>query len=227
MTKASHWISCPFCGGPHHGPPCRCPAFTRRPGKPHPLRIVATRKDESAMKQADSRLSPAASNGERLRPRRGKWHSTLFWKTNLPDTAGRVLELYRARWQIEYVFHRLKGLFSFGGRWEPIRTPSGHGAMPSCSWPRCAKLSRGRRFFPPTDCLPSLLENRCVWRELTVALRVGSSHLLVARAAVDRACALATVPVFCRRSKRKRLPTIVRLYAVYVGAGGAVPPAPA
>jgi len=34
--------------------------------------------------------------------------------TSLPDTAAQVLELYRARWQIEQVFHRLKGLFSFG-----------------------------------------------------------------------------------------------------------------
>ncbi len=34
--------------------------------------------------------------------------------TTLEETAERIAELYRARWQIEQVFHRLKGLFAFG-----------------------------------------------------------------------------------------------------------------
>jgi transposase len=34
--------------------------------------------------------------------------------TNLADTNEQILELYRARWQIEQVFFRLKSLFGYG-----------------------------------------------------------------------------------------------------------------
>ncbi len=38
----------------------------------------------------------------------------LIVATSLDMSEQRILELYRARWQIEEVFYRLKGLFGFG-----------------------------------------------------------------------------------------------------------------
>lgn len=81
-----------------------------------PVRIVATRKDEPATKKADRRLSktairkqlpPATSHAQEMA-------GYIVLATNLPDTPAQILELYRARWQIERVFLRLKELFAIG-----------------------------------------------------------------------------------------------------------------
>lgn len=93
------------------------PCFYKGPGgEMYPIRIVATRKDEDASTRADRRLSRIASRKQQreVSSAAREMGQYIVLATNIPDTADRVLALYRARWQIECVFHRLKGLFSFG-----------------------------------------------------------------------------------------------------------------
>ena len=84
-------------------------------GVPHPVRIVATRKDDAATQRANRRLSRMANRKQwnKPKPQTQEMAGYIVLATSLPDTATRVLELYRARWQIEQVFRRLKSLFSF------------------------------------------------------------------------------------------------------------------
>lgn len=85
-------------------------------GELHPVRIVATRKEEQAIDQANRRMKRNAirkqTGGVSAQSREMAQYIVLA--TNLSDTAEQVLAIYRARWQIECVFRRLKGLFSFG-----------------------------------------------------------------------------------------------------------------
>jgi len=85
-------------------------------GVPHPVRIVATRKDDTATQKANRRLSRTSNRKQwnTPKPQTQEMAGYIVLATSLSDTATQVLELYRARWQIEQVFHRLKGLFSFG-----------------------------------------------------------------------------------------------------------------
>lgn len=90
--------------------------YKNKEGKLFPVRIVATRKDAQAVSQATRRLSRTAARKQRraVTPQSAEMAEYIVVATNLPDPAERVLELYRARWQIECVFHRLKALFSIG-----------------------------------------------------------------------------------------------------------------
>lgn len=85
-------------------------------GEPHPVRIVATRKDDSATLRANRALSRKANHKQwnTPKPQTQEMAGYVVLATSLSDTTAHVLELYRARWQIEQVFHRLKGLFNFG-----------------------------------------------------------------------------------------------------------------
>ena len=85
-------------------------------GRLSPIRIVAMKKDNEAIDKANRRLArkasrkqmPSASSETRL------INEYVVIATNLDYTNEQILELYRARWQIEQVFHRLKSLFEFG-----------------------------------------------------------------------------------------------------------------
>ena len=80
-----------------------------------PVRIVGTRKDEeTARKSMEKRKRTATRKQQPLRPETAEMSQYIVVATNLEDTDARVLELYRARWQIEQVFYRLKALFAFG-----------------------------------------------------------------------------------------------------------------
>ena len=85
-------------------------------GKKRPVRIVAMRKDDDAALKAQRKMT------KKLNKQRGKRPSAealemnryIVLATSLDYSEERILELYRARWQIEQVFLRLKGLFAFG-----------------------------------------------------------------------------------------------------------------
>jgi len=85
-------------------------------GKKCPIRLVAMKKDEDAIKTTQSKMI------RKLNKQRGKVPSKealelnqyIVLATSLDYSDERILELYRARWQIEHVFLRLKGLYSFG-----------------------------------------------------------------------------------------------------------------
>jgi len=90
--------------------------FYHSEGKKHPVRFVAMRKDEESAKAAQRKMT------RKLSKQRGKVPSQealelnqyIVLATSLAYSDDRILELYRARWQIEQVFLRLKELYSFG-----------------------------------------------------------------------------------------------------------------
>ena len=85
-------------------------------GKKRPVRLVVMRKDEEAIKTAHRKMT------KKLNKQRGKVPSEealemnqyIILATSLDYSDERILELYRARWQIEQVFYRLKSLFGYG-----------------------------------------------------------------------------------------------------------------
>jgi len=85
-------------------------------GKKRPVRIVALRKDEEAIRQARRRMHKKMSKQRGTKPSAEAlaFNEYIVVATSLDYTENRILELYRARWQIEQVFFRLKSLFDFG-----------------------------------------------------------------------------------------------------------------
>lgn len=85
-------------------------------GKKRPIRLVAMRKGEEAIKSAQRKMT------KKLSKQRGKspsaealeFNQYIVLATSLDYSNERILELYRARWQIEQVFLRLKEMYDFG-----------------------------------------------------------------------------------------------------------------
>jgi hypothetical protein len=84
-------------------------------GTLRPLRIVAMKKDRKAIqdtrrkmerKQSKKQMKQAQSDTVEL-------NDYIVLATSLDCTNEQALELYRARWQIEQVFYRLKSLFGY------------------------------------------------------------------------------------------------------------------
>lgn len=81
--------------------------------KPYPGRVCAIRKSEAAAARERARIRRAAQQKrKRVSPEALAAAGYTFVFTSLPDTvqATSVLELYRARWQVELAFKRLKSL---------------------------------------------------------------------------------------------------------------------
>ena len=85
-------------------------------GKRRPVRIVAMRKDEESIKKAQRRMTKKMSKQRGTKPSAEalEFNEYIVVATSLGYTENQILELYRARWQIEQVFLRLKSLFGFG-----------------------------------------------------------------------------------------------------------------
>jgi hypothetical protein len=90
----------------------------RADGKEHPARLCAVRKSASAAQLAKERLLRVArKKGKTLRPQTLELAEyTFVLATSGLDnlSAAQILELYRARWQVELGFKRLKSLFDAG-----------------------------------------------------------------------------------------------------------------
>ena len=87
-------------------------------GERHGLRLCALRKSKTAAEQAKHKATRAAKKkGKKIRAKTLEAAEYVFVLTSLPfaeaDTT-QVLELYRARWQIELVFKRMKTLMRLG-----------------------------------------------------------------------------------------------------------------
>lgn len=124
----------------------------------HPVRIVATRKDDLSAQNTARKLSRIASRKQEGKPSASSQEMAnyIVLATNLPDTTSQILALYRARWQIELVFRRLKGLFSFG-------EPPGTNPDSVKAWfygkllmaALCEAMTKQEPLFPPNaDNLP-------------------------------------------------------------------------
>jgi hypothetical protein len=86
-------------------------------GRRHQLRLCALRKSEVAAQRAQRKVQKEArKKGWQVRPETLKLAAFVLVLTSLPDSwpAALVLELYRARWQVELAFKRLKQLLAAG-----------------------------------------------------------------------------------------------------------------
>lgn len=83
-----------------------------------PMRLCALRKSRTAAELAKRKLARMASKrGEKLQQRTLEAAEYIFVLTSLAAKeydAAAVLELYRARWQVELVFKRMKSLMRLG-----------------------------------------------------------------------------------------------------------------
>jgi len=85
-------------------------------GELKPTRIVVMKKNTEAIEKSKRKLEKRASRMQMkpAQPETILHNEYIVLSTNLSLTNEQILELYRARWQIEQVFYRLKSLFEFG-----------------------------------------------------------------------------------------------------------------
>jgi len=93
------------------------PCFYRLPdGTLRPVRMVAMRKDARSISESERRMARKASRKQEkaVQADTAELNEYIVLATNLEYSCGEVLELYRARWQVEQLFFRLKSLFGYG-----------------------------------------------------------------------------------------------------------------
>jgi hypothetical protein len=85
-------------------------------GELRPLRIVAMKKDAKAVEQTKRKMARKVSKKQEkaVQADTVELNEYVVLATSLDYTNEQILELYRARWQIEQVFYRLKSLFGYG-----------------------------------------------------------------------------------------------------------------
>jgi hypothetical protein len=100
--------------GPLESTEVRC--FYKLNGELRPIRIVAMKKDAKAIEQSKRKMERKASKKQEKAPQADtvELNEYVVLATSLHYTNEQILELYRARWQIEQVFYRLKSLFGYG-----------------------------------------------------------------------------------------------------------------
>ena len=94
------------------------PVWFKHEGKRHRLRLCVLRKSQTATALAQRKAEKnARKQGQQVRPETLKLAAFVLVLTSLPTTWGTatlILELYRARWQVELAFKRLKQLLAAG-----------------------------------------------------------------------------------------------------------------
>ena len=85
-------------------------------GQMRPLRIVAMKKDAEAIEASKRKMARKASKKQEREAQAdtAELNEYVVLATSLDYANEQILELYRARWQIEQVFYRLKSLFGYG-----------------------------------------------------------------------------------------------------------------
>ena len=85
-------------------------------GEMRPLRLVAMKKTAKAIDETNRKMKRKVSRKQEkpVQPGTVELNEYVVLATNLDYTNEQILELYRARWQIEQVFFRLKSLFGYG-----------------------------------------------------------------------------------------------------------------
>jgi len=90
--------------------------FYKLSGKLRPIRIVAMRKEDEAIESTKGKIARKVSKKQEKAVQADtlELNEYVVLATSLDYTNEQILELYRARWQIEQVFYRLKSLFGYG-----------------------------------------------------------------------------------------------------------------
>jgi hypothetical protein len=84
-------------------------------GELRPIRVVAMRKDAKAIESCKRKMARKSSKKQETAAQDDtlELNEYVVLVTSLEYTIEQILELYRARWQIEQVFYRLKSLFGY------------------------------------------------------------------------------------------------------------------
>jgi hypothetical protein len=84
-------------------------------GELRPVRIVSMRKDAKAVENCKRQMARKSSKKQEKAAQADtlELNEYVVLATSLDYTNEQILELYRARWQIEQVFYRLKSLFGY------------------------------------------------------------------------------------------------------------------
>jgi hypothetical protein len=94
------------------------PVWFKHEGQRHRLRLCVLRKSQVSTARAQRKaVKKARDKGQQVRPETLKLAAFVLVLTSLPGswaTASIILELYRARWQVELAFKRLKQLLAAG-----------------------------------------------------------------------------------------------------------------
>lgn len=96
---------------------CEWPVWFQGGGRKHRLRLCVVRKSAEAAKRALRKAEKKATkHGVVLGQATRKLTEFVLVLTSLPDdwTTAQILEIYRARWQVELCFKRLKQLLAAG-----------------------------------------------------------------------------------------------------------------
>jgi len=89
--------------------------YYKHNGKLRPLRIVAMKKDWKAIEECKRRMAKKYRGKKKpLQDDTIELNEYIVLATSLDYSNDQILELYRARWQVEQVFFRLKSLFGYG-----------------------------------------------------------------------------------------------------------------
>jgi hypothetical protein len=90
--------------------------YKRPDGELRPLRIVAMKKEAKAIEESKRKMARKVSKKQEkaVHADTAELNEYVVLATSLNYTNEQILELYRARWQIEQVFYRLKSLFGYG-----------------------------------------------------------------------------------------------------------------
>jgi len=85
-------------------------------GELRPLRIVAMKKDSVAIAESKRKMAEKVRRKQEnpISADTVELNEYVVLLTSLDYANEQILELYRARWQIEQVFYRLKSLFGYG-----------------------------------------------------------------------------------------------------------------
>ena len=100
--------------GEHESTDFRC-CYKLPCGTLRPLRIVAMKKDALAIEESKRKMTRKVSKKQEKEVQADtvELNEYIVLATSLDYTNEQILELYRARWQIEQVFYRLKSLFGY------------------------------------------------------------------------------------------------------------------
>jgi hypothetical protein len=90
--------------------------FYKVNGALRPIRICAMKKDKKAIADSKRKIERKASHKQKSEVTKEtlELNEYIVLATSLDYDTSQIFELYRARWQIEMVFYRLKSLFGFG-----------------------------------------------------------------------------------------------------------------
>ena len=105
--------------------PGEWPVFFELSSRRYDLRLCAVRKSEAAAEKARTRLLRRARKSRQLaKPETVEAAGYVFVLTSLSHdfSTAEVLQLYRARWQVELAFKRMKSLFQAGHvpKYDPV-----------------------------------------------------------------------------------------------------------